>query len=51
MILDRDQDGSFTQYGIVSFGPSDGCETGLPTGFTRVTSYLDHIFQVTGVSQ
>jgi len=51
MILDRDKDGAFTQYGVVSFGASLGCEAGLPAGFTRVTEYLDHISDVTGVTR
>jgi len=50
MIRDRDGDNAWTQYGVVSFGASLGCEAGLPAGFTRVTEYLDHILDVTGVS-
>ncbi|KAL0829185.1 hypothetical protein ABMA28_004022 [Loxostege sticticalis] len=31
--------------GINSFGSSEGCEAGLPTAFTRITSYMTFIYQ------
>merc|ERR1712037_943537 len=37
------------QVGIVSFGSSSGCETGLPAGFTRTEYYLDWIKSETGM--
>merc|ERR1712071_264135 len=39
----------WTQVGIVSFGSSSGCETGLPAGFTRTEYYLDWIKSETGM--
>lgn len=42
--------GVHTQVGIVSFGSRDGCQLGYPVGFTRVTSYLNWIQSVTGIS-
>lgn len=40
----------FVQVGIVSFGSAAGCEVGAPNGFTRLTSFLTFISQVTGLS-
>ena len=42
------EDGSYIQVGLTSFGPSTGCENGLPHVFTRVTSYYDWIINVIG---
>jgi len=39
----REDDGNYTEVGVVSFGHIDGCEKGYPGVFTRVTSYLDWI--------
>ena len=39
----RENDGNYTEVGIVSFQHSSGCEAGYPAVFTRVTSYLDWI--------
>jgi len=36
-------DGTYVQVGLTSFGPSTGCETGLPLVFTRVSEYADWI--------
>ncbi|XP_023160393.1 serine protease 1 [Drosophila hydei] len=36
--------------GVTSFVSSSGCQSGLPSGFTRVTSYLDWIKTNSGVS-
>ncbi|XP_032290827.1 serine protease 3-like [Drosophila virilis] len=36
--------------GVTSFVSSAGCQSGLPSGFTRVTSYLDWIKTNSGVS-
>lgn len=36
-----EDDGEPTEIGITSFVADDGCETGLPSGFTRITEYLD----------
>jgi secreted trypsin-like serine protease len=36
-------DGRWTAIGIVSFGSSNGCTSGYPDAFTRVSSYLDWI--------
>ncbi|EDW61975.1 serine protease 1 [Drosophila virilis] len=35
--------------GVTSFGSIYGCEYGEPSGFTRVTSYLDWIKDTTGI--
>ncbi|XP_017101525.2 serine protease 1-like [Drosophila bipectinata] len=39
-----------TLIGITSFGSADGCESGAPAAFTRVTYYLDWIKENSGVS-
>ncbi|KAH8341364.1 hypothetical protein KR059_004179 [Drosophila kikkawai] len=39
-----------TLVGVTSFVASNGCTSGLPDGFTRVTSYLDWIRDHTGIS-
>lgn len=39
----QEDDGRYTEVGIVSFGHTSGCENGFPAGFTRVTSFLDWI--------
>lgn len=36
--------------GVTSFINTDGCQNGLPQGFTRVSSHLEWIEQVSGVS-
>jgi len=36
--------------GVTSFVAANGCTSGLPDGFTRVTSYLDWIRDHTGIS-
>ncbi|XP_034109743.1 serine protease 1-like [Drosophila albomicans] len=36
--------------GVTSFVSSSGCQSGLPSGFTRVTSYLDWIKTNSGIS-
>ncbi|KAH8259671.1 hypothetical protein KR026_008703, partial [Drosophila bipectinata] len=38
-----------TLIGITSFGSADGCESGAPAAFTRVTYYLDWIKTNSGV--
>ncbi|XP_044727709.1 brachyurin-like [Chrysoperla carnea] len=38
-----EDDGNFTQIGVISFGMSIGCEKNLPTAYTRLTSFLDFI--------
>ena len=45
----REDDGRYTEVGIVSFGHKSGCENGYPAVFTRVTSYLDWIQTNTGI--
>jgi secreted trypsin-like serine protease len=46
----QEDDGRYTEVGIVSFGAIAGCEKGYPAGFTRVTSYLDWIESNTGIA-
>lgn len=41
---------SMTQIGVSSFGSNKGCEKGMPTVFTRVSSYLDWIESQTGTN-
>lgn len=36
--------------GLTSFGSAMGCELGLPQGFTRVSSHLPWITEVSGIS-
>ncbi|CAB3370547.1 Hypothetical predicted protein [Cloeon dipterum] len=42
-------DGIATEIGITSFVADEGCQTGLPAGFTRISLYLDWISQNAGV--
>jgi len=42
-------DGRYTSIGVTSFGSSQGCESGIPDAFTRVSSYLDWISASTGI--
>jgi secreted trypsin-like serine protease len=44
-----ENDGRYTQVGIVSFGFSLGCTVGYHVAFTRVTSYLEWIESHTGI--
>ena len=37
-------DGVHTLEGVTSFGAVNGCQLGIPVGFTRVTSYLNWIY-------
>lgn len=41
--------GVFNQVGVVSFGSNQGCEVGIPAGFSRVSSFTDWISSVTGL--
>ena len=47
--LVRDEDGSFVQVGIVSFGAVNGCEDGYPSGQVLVHKYIDWIQHITGL--
>jgi secreted trypsin-like serine protease len=40
---------SYLQIGVVSFVSSLGCASGYPSGYTRVTSYLDWIETNAGI--
>ncbi|XP_049851880.1 brachyurin-like isoform X1 [Schistocerca gregaria] len=42
--------GSYTLIGVVSFVSVAGCESGAPSGYARVTSFLDWISSTAGVS-
>jgi len=46
----REEDGRLVTIGLCSFGPSAGCESGLPEGFTRTASYIDWIEENTGLT-
>ncbi|KAI9558942.1 chymotrypsin-like protein [Daphnia sinensis] len=41
--------GVYNQVGLVSFGSASGCELGYPTGFSRISSFIDWIVSVTGI--
>jgi secreted trypsin-like serine protease len=41
--------GGYTQIGVVSFVSCLGCACGYPSGYTRITSYLDWIWINTGI--
>lgn len=43
-------EGTDTLIGVTSYGSSYGCEQGYPAGFSRVTSYLDWIEEISGLS-
>ena len=45
----QEYDGVYTQIGIVSFGPTAGCQLGYPVGFTRVAAFLGWISEKTGI--
>ena len=49
LALVKDVDGSFVQVGIVSFGASNGCEDGYPSGQVLVHKFIDWIQHVTGL--
>jgi secreted trypsin-like serine protease len=40
---------SYLQIGVVSFVSSLGCASGYPSGYARVTSFLDWIALQTGI--
>ncbi|XP_055846066.1 chymotrypsin BI-like [Episyrphus balteatus] len=40
--------GTDTLVGVTSYGSSYGCEVGHPSGFSRVTSYLSWIKEISG---
>ncbi|CAB3365334.1 Hypothetical predicted protein [Cloeon dipterum] len=46
----QESDGEYTEIGIVSFGSVDGCESGAPAAFTRVTEYLEWLEINAGVA-
>ena len=41
--------GLWIQEGIVSFGSSTGCGTSPPSGYSRISFYLDFIGNATGI--
>jgi secreted trypsin-like serine protease len=43
-------DGEPTEVGVVSFVADEGCETGLPSGFTRVSKYLNWLEKHGGIT-
>lgn len=42
--------GIYTQIGVVSFVSNRGCASGLPSGYVRISQYLQWISSVTGIS-
>ena len=38
-----------TLIGIVAFGAAEGCDLGLPVGFSRITELMDWITSYTGI--
>ena len=49
LALVKDVDGSYVQVGIVSFGASNGCEDGYPSGQVLVHKFIDWIQHITGL--
>ncbi|XP_069688742.1 brachyurin-like [Periplaneta americana] len=47
--LIHSENGGYVQIGIMSFISPSACESGLPVGFTRVTSYLEWMQSNTGI--
>ncbi|XP_055378938.1 uncharacterized protein LOC129610397 [Condylostylus longicornis] len=47
--LTVEEDGKKILIGITSFGSVFGCEKGFPGVYTRITSYLDWISDITGI--
>ncbi|XP_049795883.1 collagenase-like isoform X8 [Schistocerca nitens] len=43
-------EGGYKQIGVAGFLPTDGCVTGMPAGFVRVTSVLDWIATITATN-
>ncbi|XP_049795878.1 serine protease 1-like isoform X3 [Schistocerca nitens] len=43
-------EGGYKQIGVAGFLPTDGCVTGVPAGFVRVTSALDWIATITATN-
>jgi len=41
--------GNYTQIGVLSFTSITGCASGNPSGYTRVTCFLDWILSNTGL--
>lgn len=48
MIYQQQGGGDWIQIGISSFFSSKGCQSGEPSGFTRVSSYRSWIESITG---
>lgn len=42
--------GTWTQIGVMSFIHANGCQDGRPTGFSRITSYIDWISKTASYS-
>ncbi|XP_058975826.1 brachyurin-like [Musca domestica] len=49
LVINDDFDG-LIQIGLTSFGKSSGCTKGYPAVFTRLTSYLEWIYLISGVA-
>lgn len=49
LVINDDFDGPI-QIGLTSFGKSSGCTKGYPAVFTRLTSYLEWIYLISGVA-
>ena len=47
--LVRDEDGSYVQVGIVSFGAVSACTDGYPSGQVLVHKYISWIQHITGL--
>ena len=43
------ENGVIVQIGLASFLPSVGCGYGYPSGFIRLSYYVDWIYSVTGI--
>lgn len=49
LVIHDDSEG-LIQIGLTSFGKSSGCTNGIPAVFTRLTSYLEWIYGISGVA-
>nr|AYV99607.1 venom polypeptide [Dolopus genitalis] len=45
----QDEDGKFSQIGVNSFVAFEGCSSGRPSGYARLSKFLDWIHEKTGI--
>ncbi|XP_037936060.1 brachyurin [Teleopsis dalmanni] len=49
-LIARDANGNYMQIGINSFVAQDMCTEGYPSGYVRLTSFLDYIQKITNIN-